>query len=54
MLRKDFSTNAKDKAVKIAEVMGENAEIYYGITDAFMLNTVNDLIEMIITNPDLL
>lgn len=54
VLKKDYSTTAKDKASKIAEVLGENAEVYFGLTDAFMLNTANDLIEMLLTDHTLL
>jgi len=53
-LKKNFSNTAKEKAAKIAEVLGEEAEVYYGLTDSFILNSANDLIEMLITNPDLL
>jgi len=44
----------KDKAVKLSEVMGGNAELYYQICDVYGYVTVNDLIEMLLTDPSLL
>lgn len=43
-----------DKAQKIAEVLGGEAETYFGLTDSFIMNSANDLIEMLFTNPELI
>jgi hypothetical protein len=34
--------------------MGGEAETYYGLTDSFLMNSANDLIEMLFTNPELI
>lgn len=42
ILKKRFSESIKKKAREIAEVLGESAELYYGICDAYCLSQVND------------
>lgn len=51
-LKKRFSDSIKKKAVKVAEVLGETAELYYGICDAWCLSEANEIIEIILNDPE--
>lgn len=54
ILKKRFSESIKKKAREIAEVLGESAELYYGICDAYCLSQVNELIEIILNDPEMI
>lgn len=49
--KKSFSNIVKQKSEKVAEVIGGKPEDYYGVCDAFCFSTVNDLVEMVFSDP---
>lgn len=54
ILKKRFSDSIKKKAAKVAEILGETAELYYGICDAWCLSDPNEIIEIILNDPEML
>jgi len=54
VLKKDYQKAVKDKALKLAEVLGANPEIYYQLVDVNAAYNLNDLLEMVLSDPTLL
>lgn len=54
MLRKKYSLLIQKKASEVAAVLGGEPDIYYGMIDTYCLSTVNELIELVLNQPDLI
>lgn len=53
-LKKKYSPKIQRKATEIAEVLGEEAEVFYGVVDAYWFSSANEIIEIILGNPDVI
>lgn len=53
VLKKNYSKDVKDKAAKLSEIMGSLPEIYYQVVEDFCYSTDNDLVEMLLTDANI-